>query len=369
MDMLSEQELYYLMALTNTAFIGGKTAKVLLDYFGSAEEVFKVPARRLAAIEGLGEKRVQSLKAVIDSGMIIQELEFIKKHHIVPLHIQHPLYPQQLKACADAPVLLYYKGTADLNAARTVAIIGTRKNTDYGRRLTEELVEDLQNEQVTVVSGLAFGIDVYAHKKAIHCKLPTIGVLAHGLDRVYPAAHKNIAREMCLHGGLLTEYPSGTLPDKQHFPMRNRIVAGMSAVTVVVETGIKGGAMITARLASDYNKEVAAFPGRTTDAKSGGCNELIRSHTAHMIGNADDLMELMNWKTEPRKRVAQPELFSRLEGEVLQVARLLEGSEGTGIDELLSRSGATNAVLASALLHLELEGILQLLPGKRYRLK
>lgn len=369
MNELSDQELYYLMALTNTAFIGDKTARVLLEYFGSAEEVFKVPARRLAAIGGLGEKRVQSLKSAIDSGTILQEIEFIKRHNIRPLHLEHSLYPQQLKACADAPVLLYYKGNADLNAKRMVAVIGTRKNTDYGRQLTEELIEDLQGEQVTVVSGLAFGIDVYAHKKAIACNTPTIGVMAHGLDRIYPSAHKGIAKEIVMQGGLLTEYPSGTLPDKQNFPMRNRIVAGMSAVTVVVETGIKGGAMITARLASDYNKEVAAFPGRTTDSKSAGCNELIRSHIAHMIGNAGDLMDLMSWKTDKKKEVVQPELFSRLTGDALQVVRILEGSEGMGIDELLLKSGTGSSMLASVLLGLELEGVLRLLPGKRYRLK
>lgn len=369
MNELSDQELYYLMALTNTAFIGGKTARALLQYFGSAEAVFKVPVRQLAAIDGLGAKRVQALKAAIDSDLIHKELEFIQRHQIRPLQWKDPLYPQQLKACVDAPVLLYYKGNADLNTERTVAIIGTRKNTEYGKRLTEELVEGLQGEAVTVISGMAFGIDVYAHKKAMACNMPTIGVMAHGLDRIYPAAHKGIAKDMIVKGGLITEYPSGTMPDKQNFPMRNRIVAGMSAVTVVVETGIKGGAMITAKLASGYNRDVAAFPGRITDAKSGGCNELIRSNVAQMIGSAGDLMEMMNWTRDKKQAIVRPELFSRLTGDALRVARILEGSEGMQVDELLLRSGIGNSVLASVLLCLELEGNVQLLPGKRYRLR
>ncbi len=252
---------------------------------------------------------------------------------------------------------------------RTVAVIGTRKNTEYGRKLTEQLISELEEQGVTIVSGLAFGIDVYAHKKAVACSIPTIGVLAHGLDRIYPSAHKNIAKEMLDQGGLLTEYVSGTLPDKQNFPMRNRIVAGMSAVTVVVETGIKGGAMITAKLASDYNKEVAAFPGRATDVKSCGCNELIRSHTAHLVTGAGDLMELMNWTVDKKQMVVQPRLFPCLNDDALRVVHILEGSEGMGVDELLLKSGNSSSQLASVLLNLELEGMLQLLPGKRYRLQ
>lgn len=369
MDSLSAAELFYLMALTRTPLIGGKTARVLLEYFGSAEAVFKMPARQLAAVSGLGEKRVQALKTAADREAIEKEMNFMERHAIRPLHWKHKDYPGQLNNCADAPVLLYYKGNASLNAERMVAVIGTRRHTDYGRRVTERLIEDMQQEGVTVVSGLAFGIDICAHKKAIACNLPTIGVLGHGLDRVYPDAHKNIAREMLQQGGLLTEYVSGTLPDRQHFPMRNRIVAGMAAVTVVVETGITGGAMITARLAAGYNRDVAAFPGRTIDAQSEGCNELIRTNIAQMIGNATDLMELMNWKANPEKKVKQASLFTQFSGNALAVLQLLEGSEGVPVDDLLQRSGMSGNALAAVLLELELGGAVRLLPGKRYRIR
>ncbi len=362
---VAERELYALMALTRTPFIGGRTARVLLDHFGSASAIFEAPSRQLAAVAGLGAKKVQSIKNTIDHQWIESELLFMKEHGILPLPWSHSNYPRLLNACVDAPVLLYYKGVIPADTGRTVAVIGTRKQTEYGRKMTEDLIAALQHEQVTVVSGLAFGIDICAHKKALACNIPTIGVLAHGLDRVYPSAHRQVANAMQQQGGLLTEYPSGTLPDRQHFPMRNRIVAGMADVTVVVETGIRGGAMITAKLAAGYNRDVAAFPGRMIDAQSGGCNELIRTHVAQLIGSAADLMELMNWQQDSRKKAVQTEIF---EGPAATVMQALGEADSVHIEALLQRAGIGNATLAAVLLDLELNGFVRALPGKCYRL-
>ncbi|PSK88028.1 DNA processing protein [Taibaiella chishuiensis] len=365
-DEICEGELYALMALTRTPFIGGRRARILLEHFGTAEAVFEASGRQLAAVAGWGEQRIQSLKSTADHRWIMNEMRFMQEHGVYPLPWSHSNFPRLLNACADAPVLLYYKGMLPTNTGKTVAVIGTRKNTDYGKKMAEDLVAALQEENVTIVSGLAFGIDIYAHKKALACNMPTIAVLAHGLDRIYPAAHKHAAAAMIQQGGLLTEYASGTLPDKQNFPMRNRIVAGMADVTVVVETGIKGGAMITAKLASGYNRDVAAFPGKITDARSGGCNELIRTHVAQLIGSAADLMELMNWKQDGPKKVVQPELFA---GPAATVVEVLGEAGNVHIEQLLQRADIGNAALAAVLLDLELNGFIQALPGKCYRLR
>ncbi len=364
-DVVSE-ELYHRIALTRTTWIGDKTARNLLQYFGTAKEVFHAPASRLAALENFGAKRVGALKAHINKEEINQELSFISTHKIQPLFYTDPLYPQRLNNCADAPIMLYYKGNADLNAARIISVIGTRKHTDYGLRITEEFITGLQEQGILVISGLAYGIDAIAHRKALDCGLPTVGVLAHGLDRIYPAMHKNLAKAMIQNGGLLSEYISGTHPDKQNFPMRNRIVAGMADVTVVVETDIKGGAMITAKLAAGYHRDVAAFPGRTIDVKSSGCNYLIRSNIAQMITQASELMEMMNWEPAHGPRTRQQALFRHFNDEERVVTELLAGQEPMHIEELFSRTTMNRSLLAATLLGLEMDGVVKSLPGKRY---
>lgn len=363
----NEEELFYNIALTRTAQVGDKMARHLLHHFENAREIFHVPFRRLASVAGLGPKKAASLRSAINEKQIREEIAFIRKHAIQPLFIDHPSYPALLRHCADAPVMLYYKGNADPAKNRMVAIIGTRKNTAYGTRLTEELVEGLQGQDVTIVSGLAFGVDVIAHQKALHCGIPTIGVLAHGMDTIYPAQHRHIARQMIQAGGLLTEYPCKTLPDKYNFPMRNRIVAGMCAVTVVVETELKGGAMITARLALDYNREVAVFPGRVTDKKSEGCNHLIRSNAAQMITGAADLLDMMNWGAPVARAPRQQQLFEQLTPEQAQVLTCIGQDDGMHIDIITQKTGIGATQLSAVLLALELNGSVKTLPGKRYR--
>ncbi|WP_118972750.1 DNA-processing protein DprA [Taibaiella koreensis] len=363
-----EEKLFYDIALTQTENIGDKTARQLLHHFENAKSIFNASPRRVAAIDGLSVKKIEALKKAIDEKAIRKELAFINKYGIKPLLITDNEYPSNLKSCPDAPILLYYRGNINLNELRLVSVIGTRKNTDYGVQVTHALLEGLQGYNIAIVSGLAYGIDIVAHRKALQLGIPTLGVLAHGMDTIYPTQHKYVAKEMTLNGGLLTEYPSGTGPDRFHFPMRNRIVAGMCDVTVVVETERQGGAMITAKLASGYNREVAAFPGRTTDKKSDGCNYLLGTNIAQLITGPEDLIEMMGWDRPAPKPALQRRLFPHLNSEELCVATSLEQADNMHIDELCLKTGIPASSLSLLLLNLELSGVVHPLAGKRYRL-
>ena len=273
-----DNDLLYQIALTLIPNIGPVQAKILLQHC-NPDEIFHAKKSFLEKIEGIGAVRAASITAFRDFSKVEEEIKFIEKYKIKPLFIGSKEYPQRLLNCYDSPTILYYKGNADLNASKIIAVIGTRNHTEYGKQLTENLINDLAASNITVVSGLAYGIDALAHKAALKNNLPTIGVLAHGLDQVYPPLHAGLAKDMIKNnGGLLTEFRSYTTPDKHNFPTRNRIVAGMSDATIVIETGIKGGSMITAELANSYNKDVFAFPGKTTDSKRAGCNYLIKSN-------------------------------------------------------------------------------------------
>ena len=278
-----DNELFYQLALTLVPQIGDVQAKILVQQLGTASTIFKAPIRVLEKIEGIGTIRAQAIKAFRDFDVAETELRFIENQCITPLFLTDAAYPQRLLHCNDAPTLLFYKGTADLNASRIISIVGTRTNTDYGKAVTEKLVQELSSVPVLIVSGLAYGIDAFAHKAALKNGLQTIGVVGHGLDKMYPPAHTALAQEMMQKGGLLTEFFSGTMPDKHNFPLRNRIVAGISDATVVVETLVNGGSMITAKLADAYNRDVFAVPGRTIDTKSAGCNYLIQHNKAMLL--------------------------------------------------------------------------------------
>ena len=265
--------------------------------------------------------------------------------------------------------MLFYKGTADLNASKIIAIVGTRTNTDYGKQFTEKLVKDLSEQNITIISGLAYGIDAMAHKAALKNNLPTIGVVGHGLDKIYPSDHAGLAKEMIKNGGgILSEFFSGTKPDKHNFPLRNRIVAGISDATVLVETNIKGGSMITGNLANAYNRDVFAVPGRTTDTKSSGCNHLIKYNKAILLTDAEEILEVMGWKERKTKTKKQKELFIELSQEEKQVVQLLQEKETVSIDEINLSSGLSSSTIAAAILNLELQNVVASLPGKMYKL-
>lgn len=363
-------DLFYQLALTQVPQIGHVHAKILVQHFGSAAAIFKAPVSLLEKIEGIGSIRAQSIRSFKGFHESEKELAFIEKYKVNTLFLTDPGYPQRLLHCYDPPTLLFAHGRANLNAPHIVSVIGTRNNTEYGKQLTEKLVRELAPFQVLVISGLAFGIDAFAHKSAIKNDLSTVGVLGHGLDTIYPSEHAALARDMLKHqGGLLTEFRSGTKPDKHHFPTRNRIVAGLSDAVVVVETGIKGGSMITAELANGYNKDVFAFPGKTTDAKSAGCNQLIKNNKANLILEAADLVHLMGWEEKPiLKKKKQKEIFIELSDPEKVIVDMLREKDSLQIDEIHSRCALSNSTVASALLNLELQQVVESLPGKVYRL-
>lgn len=367
-----QTDLLYQLALTKVPNIGCVHAKILAQQYGSAENIFKAKQHQLEQLEGMGIIRAKAIKAFKDFSNAEDEIKFIEKYKIKPLFLTDKDYPQRLLNCYDSPTLLFYKGEADLNASKIVAIIGTRNFSDYGKQITEKLVKELSEQNVLVVSGMAFGIDAIAHKAAYKNKLPTVGILAHGLDQIYPSEHANLAKEMLKHGGgLLTEFCSKTKPDKHNFPTRNRIVAGMSDATIVIESGIKGGSMITAELANGYNKDVFAFPGKVTDTKSAGCNYLIKSNKAMLLTDAQELIEVMGWEERAKstnEKRRQRELFIELTKDEKIVVDILKEKETVTIDEINLQSGLSSSAVAIAILNMEMQGVVSSLPGKLYKL-
>lgn len=363
-------ERLYQLALTQVPQVGDVQAKLLVQHLGSARAVFQASANTLEKIEGIGMVRARAIKSFRDFDVAEKELAFIEKHNIITLFLTDAAYPQRLLHCYDAPTLLFYKGTADLNTSKVVSIVGTRTNTDYGKAFTEKLVQDLAEHQVLIVSGLAYGIDAFAHKAALKAQLPTVGVVGHGLDKVYPYAHTALAKEMQQHGGgILTEFFSGTQPDKHNFPLRNRIVAGLADATVVVETLVNGGSMITAKLADAYNRDVFAVPGRTTDTRSAGCNFLIQHNKAVLLTDAKDLLTAMGWAdTKKTKPKPQRTLFIELTEDEKKIVALLQQKEAVHQDEINISSGLSSSAAAAAILNLELQNIVASLPGKMLKL-
>lgn len=364
-------DLLYQLSLTHVPNIGCVHAKILTDFFETAEEIFKSKKTTLEKIEGVGTVRANSIKSFNQFKEQEDELKFIEKYNIAPLFLRDENYPKRLLNCYDPPTLLFYKGTANLNASKIISIIGTRTNSEYGKQMTETILNDLASYQPLVVSGLAYGIDAIAHKSSIKKNLATIGVLAHGLDKMYPSQHATLAKEMlAAGGGLLTEFRKETKPDKHNFPTRNRIVAGMCDATIVIETGIKGGSMITANLANNYNKDVFAVPGKATDVKSEGCNSLIQSNKAVLIRNGADIAEQMGWEERKTKKESsrQKEIFITLSDEEKIIVDLLKQKETVSIDELTINCNLNSSIIASVLLTLELQGVVQSLPGKMYGL-
>ncbi len=364
-----EEELLAQLALTFIDGIGPKMARALIAHFGAAGKILHAAPKELKGVGGMGEARAKACKDAAIMHRAGAELAFIRKHGVTPLFLTDEAYPYRLKACDDAPMMLYYKGSIPPQAEKVVAVIGTRKNTDYGARATEDLIDGLAGQEgIVVISGLAYGIDAIAHKRCLKAGIPTIGVVAHGLDRIYPAAHTGLAKEMIGAGGLLTEFPSGTNPDRTNFPMRNRVVAGLSDVSVIVESDEKGGAMITAYMAASYNREVAAFPGRAYDGKSGGPNKLIRMNIASLITGAKDLLEVMNWTEGAKSKGVQQQLFVNLTDEEQTIITALRGKDAIHADTLMLQTGMNTGMIAATLLQLEMAGMVKTLPGKMYRM-
>ena len=362
-------ELLHQVALTLVSHIGDVHAKTLVNHYGSAEAVFKARRKELEQIEGIGAVRARSIREFNDFSRAEEEIRFMEKYRITSLFLTDVGYPKRLLNCYDSPVMLYYRGNADLNASRILSIVGTRNYSDYGKTVTEKLMEDLQEENILIVSGLAFGIDTIAHRAALKCRMLTVGVLAHGLDRIYPATNNNLARQMTEQGGLLTEFRSDTLPDKPNFPRRNRIVAGICDALIVIESGKKGGSLITAELGNSYNKDVFAIPGKVNEPKSEGCNYLIRNNKAALITGAADILDNMGWSEKKKPTVKkQRELFIELSPDEKIVVDIMQQQESILIDELYLKSGLSSSAVATALLMLEMQGLVISMPGKMYKL-
>lgn len=303
-----------------------------------------------------------------------QEIERAEAKGIRCISIADSDYPTRLKACNDAPLVIFYKGTADLNARRILSVVGTRRCTDYGRSLCASITAELAQAcpGLVVVSGLAYGIDINAHRGALAAGLPTIGVLAHGLDRIYPAMHRTTARQMEQQGGLFTEFPMGTSPDKQNFVRRNRIIAGLADATLVVESAAKGGGLITASMALSYDREVLACPGRASDEFSEGCNKLIADQKAQLVSSGYAVAEYMGWaeKSKAEKRdQAEPQLFPEMSDDEQKLADALAGSEGKPINTLFAETGISAGKISALLLGMETRGIVKSLNGGLYRLE
>lgn len=359
--------LHYQIGLTLLWGVGPIKAKALLHAVESIEDLFhKSPATlsKITEFKPTFIREMERKKALQSADQVIAHLQ---RNQIRPIFYQNPEYPRRLKNCVDAPLMLYQKGNASLNPEKIVAIVGTRGATSYGKQLCENLITSFKGNNITVVSGLALGIDACAHRYCIENDVPTLGVLGHGLDRIYPSQNRSIANKMLNDGALITEFIPGTEPDRENFPKRNRIVAGISDATIVIESKMKGGSLITAHLANDYNRDVFAFPGNVNTETSQGCNQLIRDQKAHLIQRPEDFLSLMNWNPEvTSSKTVQRILFPNLSDKQKSIVEIIAGSKGVQIDILSMKTALPITLLNNELFHLEMEGVIRSLPGKTY---
>jgi len=367
--MKDETELKYALALCLVPGVGGITAKKLISYCGGVEAIFREKKAALLKIPGIGEYLATSLlnQEVFDRAE--KEIIFLQKHNINAFFYLSKEYPSRLKHCEDGPIMLFTKGVADLNSSKVISIVGTRSITAYGREQCAAIIEGLKKHNPLIVSGLAFGVDACAHKKALDEGLHTAGVLGHGLDRIYPTSHRSLAEKMVTQGLLVTEFFSGTVPDRENFPIRNRIIAGLCDALIVIEAAPSGGALISAAAANTYNRDVFALPGRVTDTYSKGCNWLIKTHKACLLEKAEDIEYIMGWDATTNKaKVIQPELFVDLSPEEELVVSYLKERTDAHIDEIVAKAGLTVSKTSTLLLNLEFKGVVRSMPGKMYKL-
>lgn len=356
------------IALSFIPQIGDVVARHLIEHFGSAAAIFAAARRDLERIPTVGPSRAEAIRNFQDFNRADAEIRFLERHGAQAIFWTDDDYPARLRHCWDAPVLLYARGHPQLQAPRMLGVVGTRKPTPYGLDCCRSIVAGLAHLGVTIVSGMAYGIDIAAHKAALEAGLPTIGVLAHGLDRLYPSQHAHIARQMFADGGLLTDFPSGTALNRMHFPRRNRIVAGCCDGILVLESGVSGGSLITADLANDYHRDVLAVPGRIGDAASAGCLALIRQNKAALVTSAADVAEALNWHAPAAKPVStvQSALFHQLPPQQQLLLDTL-GQDRLSPDEIQYRSGIPRGQVAEGMLTLEMLGIVRALPGNTYQ--
>ena len=368
-----QDEQIYTLALTRIPGLGLMGAYNLVRTLGSASAIFQHRKELKELLPEVSDKLIKALDCPEAFHRAEEELKYAEKNQIQCITLNDAAYPSRLKECEDAPLALFYRGNAPLNALKVISMVGTRHATTYGEGLCQSFIRELKElrPDVLIVSGLAYGIDICAHRAALQHGFATIGVLAHGLDRIYPTAHRKTAIDMMNHGGLLTEFMSGTNPDRQNFVKRNRIVAGMSDATIVVESAIKGGALITAELAESYHRDCFAFPGRTTDIYSAGCNEIIRNNRASLLSSAEDFVNAMGWNltNNKTKDVIQRELFPELSEEEKKIVQVLHRNpDGIQINTLIVETNIPINRISAILFELEMKGVVRALAGGVYRL-
>lgn len=360
--------LLYEVALTLIPGIGDVNAKKLVAYCGGAEAVFREKKKNLLHIPGIGERTVNSIVSQNVLSRAERELSFAEKNDIRVLYYLNSDYPKRLQHCYDSPVIIYCKGDADLNVDKVIGVVGTRNVTEYGKYLTDKIIEELSGDGVLVVSGLAYGVDTCAHKAALDHGLKTVAVLAHGFQTIYPSVNANLASKIILRGGsLLTENISGVEPDRENFPKRNRIVAGMIDCLIVVESASKGGALITADIANSYDRDVFAFPGRKGDVFSEGCNNIIKNNKASLLVDADDIRYVMRWDANSKMQAKQLKMFREFTDDEKLILDLFENNEMINLDDVIIETRLSPSKIASILLSLEFDGVVKALPGKRYQ--
>jgi len=363
---MRHSDLFYVLALQKVEGIGDINAKKLLAHCGSAEEIFKSKLSKLSGIDGVGSVMLKKLRDKSIFEKAEKELRFIEENAINSVFFQDENYPERLKHCIDGPILVFTSGNIDLRNRKIISIVGTRQITSYGAEFCRNLISDLAPLNPIIVSGFAYGVDIVAHQAAMEHNLQTIGVVAHGLNQVYPKVHKKYVSKMENNGGFITEFWSSSNPEKENFIKRNRIVAGISEATIVIESADKGGSLITANIANDYNRDVFAVPGRTSDKFSQGCNNLIKTQKANLLTSAADLIYILNWDLEKKSKPIQKQLFISLNDDEQKIYDFLQKNGKELLDIIALQCDFPIFKISGILLNMELKGVIRPLPGKLF---
>lgn len=365
---MTQTDLLYILALQNVANLGDSTAKKLIRHLGSAEAVVKAKKETLLKIDGVGNTKLQDLHSTHHLRAAEDELRFIADNKIDYSYFLDRDYPDKLKHCIDGPILLFSRGNIDLKNKKIISIVGTRKITTQGIAFCEQLIEDLSPLSPVIVSGFAYGVDITAQKAAINQGLQTIGCLAHGLNQIYPKIHTRYVDQIESNGGFFTDFWSTHTFERTNFLKRNRIIAGLSEATIVIESAEKGGSLVTADIANSYNREVFAVPGRPGDSQSKGCNNLIKSQNAHLLTGAADLVYLLNWDTSPKPGGVQKQLFIELAPQEEPIYQYLSENGKQQLDSIALHCDIPTYKAAGLLLEMELKGMIRPLPGKLFEI-
>ncbi|WP_200799166.1 DNA-processing protein DprA [Tenacibaculum agarivorans] len=361
-----EKELLAVLRLQATPKIGDITAKKLIRHFGTASQIFKEKKSTLQKLDGVGDLIIKELLNPLYLKHAEKELEYIFKNNVQYSYFLDVNYPKKLQHCIDAPILIFYDGKLDWNTEKIISIVGTRNMTNYGRDFCTQFISEIAEHDPLIISGFAYGVDICAHKAAIENNLQTIGVFANGLDQLYPKRHKKHVADVLNNGGLISEFWHNEKPMRENFLKRNRIVAGMSKATIIVESAEKGGALVTADIANSYHRDVFALPGKVTDYYSKGCNNLIKNNQAHLLTSAHDVIKMLNWDIEEKKTVKQTALFIDLDEKEQKIYDYLLANGQQLLDVIAIDCDLPVYQLSSILIQMELKGVVKPKPGKMF---